>query len=58
MITSGDKIAAKIAKSQDGVTLQTTILDKEIDMPAWDFDNPSSIKAWKDASATYANQVS
>lgn len=33
MVTSGDKIAAKIVKSQDGVTLGTTISDNEIDIP-------------------------
>lgn len=27
-------------------------------MPVWDFDNPSSIKSWEDASASYADQVS
>ncbi|MED3648490.1 hypothetical protein P4475_17065 [Halalkalibacterium halodurans] len=27
-------------------------------MPEWDFNNPSSIKAWEDVSAAYANQVS
>jgi hypothetical protein len=29
-----------------------------IKMPEWDINNPFSIKAWEDASAAYANQVS
>lgn len=51
-------MAGKIALSQDGVTLESTIADKNIEMPQWDFDNPESIKAWEEASAAYANQVS
>ena len=27
-------------------------------MPEWDFDNPDSLKAWDEASAAYAMQVS
>lgn len=26
-------------------------------MPEWDINNPVTIKAWEDASAAYANQV-
>jgi hypothetical protein len=54
----GTLIAANIAKSKNGVTLESTILDKNIDIPKWDFDNPVSVKAWEDASALYAEQVS
>lgn len=49
---------AEIAKAKGGVTLESTIADKNIQMPEWDFNDPSSIKAWEDASAEYARQVS
>ncbi|CRH30423.1 hypothetical protein BN1182_BS_00020, partial [Pantoea ananatis] len=51
-------VAEAIAKSRGGVTLESTIKDKNIKMPEWDFDNPQSIKAWEDVSASYAKQVS
>ncbi|MCY1714749.1 hypothetical protein [Caproiciproducens galactitolivorans] len=54
----GAEIAANIAKNKNGVTLESTIANKNIDIPKWDFDNPMSIKAWEDASAAYADQVS
>jgi len=50
--------AAEIAKTKGGVTLESTIFDKNIKMPEWDFNNLDSIKAWEDASAEYAKQVS
>ena len=50
--------AAEIAKTKGGVTLESTIADKNIKMPEWDFNNPDSIKAWEDASAEYAKQIS
>ncbi|MEG0268470.1 MAG: hypothetical protein RR649_06885, partial [Carnobacterium sp.] len=53
----GAEIAEEIAKSKSGVTLESTIKDKEIDMPEWNFNNPNSIKAWEDVSAEYARQV-
>lgn len=54
----GPDVAEAIAKSRGGVTLESTIKDKNIKMPEWDFDNPQSIKAWEDVSASYAKQVS
>jgi uncharacterized Zn-binding protein involved in type VI secretion len=53
----GADIAEDIARNRGGVTLESTIKDKYIDMPEWDFDNPQSIKAWEDVSAAYAKQV-
>lgn len=53
----GADIAEGIARNRGGVTLESTIKDKNIDMPEWDFDNPQSIKAWEDVSAAYAKQV-
>ncbi|AUX91846.1 PAAR domain-containing protein [Mixta gaviniae] len=54
----GADVAESIAKSRNGVTLESIIKDKHIDIPEWDFDNPQSIKAWEDVSASYAKQVS
>ncbi len=50
--------AAEIARAKGGVTLKSTIADKNIYMQEWDFGDPSSIQAWEDASAEYARQVS
>lgn len=54
----GADVAESIAKSRGGVTLESTIKDKNIEMPEWNFDNPQSIKAREDVSASYAKQVS
>lgn len=58
VVSNGDVVATDIAKSKNGVTLESTIRDREIELPAWDFDNPDSIKAWEEASSAYAEQVS
>lgn len=55
---NGDVVAAEYAKSHDGVTLETTLAEKNIELPEWDFDDPNSIAAWEDASAAYAEQAS
>lgn len=54
----GPEIAEAIAKSRDGVTLESTLTDKNIEMPRWDPKDPLSIKAWEEVSASYARQVS
>lgn len=54
----GADIAASVAKNRGGVTLETTIESKNIKMPEWDFNKPSSMKAWDLASGAYAEQVS
>ncbi|CAI1495174.1 Uncharacterized conserved protein [Serratia quinivorans] len=54
----GAEVAENIAKSRGGVTLESTIKDKAIEMPEWDFNNPKSIEAWENVSAEYAAQVS
>ena len=40
------------------MTLESTIDDTNIIMPEWDFNSPSSIKAWELSSNAYAEQVS
>jgi len=54
----GPEIAEAIAKSRDGVTLESTLTDKNIEMPRWDPKDPLSIKVWEEVSASYARQVS
>ena len=60
---SGQKIgganrAADIAKQNGGTTLEMLIEERKIQMPDWDPNNPSTIKAWDDISAEYANGAS
>ena len=54
----GMDVAKKIAKNNGGVTLESTIDDTNIVMPEWDFNTPSSVTAWEEASNVYAEQVS
>ena len=54
----GMDVAKKIAKNKGGVTLESTIDDTNIVMPEWDFNTPSSVTAWEEASNVYAEQVS
>lgn len=54
----GMDVAKKIAKNKGGVTLESTIDDMNIVMPEWDFNTPSSVTAWEEASNVYAEQVS
>ena len=54
----GWNVAKKIAKNKGGVTLESTIDDTNIVMPEWDFNTPSSVTAWEEASNVYAEQVS
>jgi len=53
----GAEVAADIANSKSGVTLETTISNKGIIMPEWDFNDPFAMEAWDMASAAYAEQV-
>ena len=50
--------AAELAKQNNGITLEMLMEEQEINLPKWDFNNPSAIQAWKDASASYARQAS
>ena len=46
-------IAADIAKSNGGTTLEMLIEARKIIMPTWDQNNQASIKAWEDISSEY-----
>ena len=54
----GADTAADIAKGRGGVTLESTIEAKRIEMPEWDFNSPNTMEAWDLASGAYAEQVS
>ncbi|HFR3703016.1 TPA: hypothetical protein ACHVE0_002035 [Streptococcus suis] len=54
----GMDVAKDIAKSRGGFTLESTIDDANVIMPEWDFNKPTSIDAWEEASNIYAEQVS
>jgi hypothetical protein len=51
-------IAAKIAKQNGGVTLETILENQGIVLPEFDIFNPTSVEAWQNASAIYARQAS
>ena len=51
-------IAADIAKSNGGTTLEMLIEARKIIMPTWDQNNQASIKAWEDISSEYATCAS
>jgi hypothetical protein len=51
-------IAAKIAKQNGGVTLETILENQGIVLPEFDIFNPTSVEAWQNASAIYARQLS
>jgi len=50
--------AASIAKQNGGTTLETLIDEREIDMPDWNPNDPSSVAAWKGISSEYAQGAS
>lgn len=54
----GVDVAAEIATSKGGVTLETLIANKNIDMPRWNAEDPYVTEAWELASSAYAEQVS
>ena len=54
----GAEKAMEIAGPKGGTTLEGLIDAKGIEMPAWDINDPASIKAWQNVSAEYAKQVS
>ena len=54
----GQHIAADIAKSNGGTTLEMLIEARKIIMPTWDQNNQASIKAWEDISSEYATCAS
>ena len=57
-ISAGPDVAADIARSRGGTTLETLIEERGIKMPDWDASNSASVKAWEDISREYAEGVS
>jgi hypothetical protein len=54
----GDRVAADVAKSRGGTTLEMLIEERGIKMPDWDPKDPAVKKAWQDISAEYAKEAS
>jgi len=54
----GEKVAADIARSNGGTTLEMVLAERKIKMPDWDPNNPASIKAWENISQEYAANAS
>jgi hypothetical protein len=54
----GAELAAAIAKSSNGTTLEALMAQRNIVMPAWDASNPAVVKAWQTASAQFAEGAS
>ena len=54
----GKDFAMNHAAKNGGTTLEGLMKAQGINMPIWDISDPVSVKAWEDASATYARQVS
>jgi hypothetical protein len=55
---SGANAAAESAKQGGGTTLEMLLESRGIKMPVWDASNPTSVAAWKDASASFAQGAS
>ena len=54
----GQHVAADVAKENGGTTLEMLLEDRQIKMPEWDPNNPSSIRKWENISTEYAENVS
>jgi len=54
----GDATAASWAAKNGGATLESTMAQRGIQLPAWDASNPSVVSAWRQASADFASGAS
>ena len=54
----GDATAASWAAKNGGATLESTMAQRGIQLPAWDASNPSVVSAWRQASADSASGAS
>ena len=53
-MSNGDLIASNCADKMGRTTLESTLTSNGIDMPKWNFSDPSSINVWNSASSSYA----
>ena len=53
-IRGGDSAAASWAAKNGGASLESTLAQRGISLPAWDASNPSVVSAWRTASADFA----
>jgi filamentous hemagglutinin len=54
----GDKVAAELATTRGGTTLEQITKARGIDLPTWDAANPASVQTWQNASRAYAEGAS
>ena len=54
----GVEVAAEIAASRGGTTLEQLMAARGISLPAWDAANPASVAAWQNASKAFAEGAS
>ena len=54
----GADAAGKIAGANGGTTLEQLTVNKGIELPAWDPNDPASVQSWTDASRSYADGAS
>lgn len=47
-----------MAAKNGGATLESTMAQRGIQLPAWDASNPSVVSAWRQASADFASGAS
>jgi filamentous hemagglutinin len=53
-IRGGNSTAAAWATKNGGATLETTLAQRGVQLPAWDPTSPASVAAWRNASAEFA----
>lgn len=53
----GELVAAEVAGSRGGQTLETLMASRGIELPPWNRADPASMEAWNDASAAFAESV-
>ena len=54
----GESLAASWASTNSGLTLEMTMAERGIVLPAWDAANPASVEAWRTAAAEFASGAS
>jgi filamentous hemagglutinin len=57
-IEGGDTTAANWVAENGGATLETTMAENGVELPAWDANNPETVAAWRQASADFASGAS
>lgn len=53
-IRGGDSTATAWVSKNGGSTLETTVAQRGVSLPAWDAGNPAAVAAWRNASREFA----